>query len=316
MPNPEALEELYEAAKWLTRHRDDIKADIRSGHFARGPGASTEMREDDRDFRRDLSTALDKLAAALLKAEQPQSKGGDSSDRARPHPLLERAFEVVHHDADCLHDGRGDAFCTCDAVPFLNDLERTLKAEQPPAGEGGDRAEARIVGMARQALFRTEMARTGVVNPVNGSAPYSYVEFHGQRARFDDGEFTIQQHRDAGTGQAAAYAQKINDALFELAKTAARLAATPDPLSIALQGWQPIETAPKDGMRMNLCWKADAGLSAHVELGKWSASNGWCNTYGKPFHGDPDYYQLLPAPPESTIREIGGEGHREANDVG
>lgn len=73
--------------------------------------------------------------------------------------------------------------------------------------------------VARDALFGTELARTGVVNPVNGSAAYSYVTFHGQRVTFHDGEFTI--HRTAGTEKAAAYAEKINDALLELAKKAA-----------------------------------------------------------------------------------------------
>jgi hypothetical protein len=64
-----------------------------------------------------------------------------------------------------------------------------------------------------------------------------------------------------------------------------------------VEPWQPIETAPKDGTRLNLCWGATENLDAHVELGKWSASQGWVNTYGKPFFGDPDYYQRLPEPP-------------------
>jgi hypothetical protein len=72
-------------------------------------------------------------------------------------------------------------------------------------------------------------------------------------------------------------------------------ALTPDAGQV--EAWQPIETAPKDGTRMNLCWEGTETLSAHVELGKWSASKGWVNTYGNPFHGDPDYYQLLPEPP-------------------
>lgn len=55
--------------------------------------------------------------------------------------------------------------------------------------------------------------------------------------------------------------------------------------------WRPISEAPKDGTRVNLCWAAFGGISEHVELGKWKASaGGWCNTYGKPFHGDPDFF--------------------------
>ena len=78
--------------------------------------------------------------------------------------------------------------------------------------------------IAREALFGGEFARTDVVIPVNGSAPYSCVMFHGQRITFHDGEFTLP--RTAGTEKAAAYAGKINDAHFELAKKAALAALT------------------------------------------------------------------------------------------
>ena len=67
-------------------------------------------------------------------------------------------------------------------------------------------------------------------------------------------------------------------------------------------GWREIETAPKDGTRILLCWKAFSGVSEHVELGKWKSPNGdfvggWCNTYGHAFNGTPDYYMPLPTPP-------------------
>jgi len=64
--------------------------------------------------------------------------------------------------------------------------------------------------------------------------------------------------------------------------------------------WRLIERydSTKDGLRVNLCWKAFAGIPAHVELGVLKAE-GWCNTYGRPFNGAPDYYQPLPAPPVS-----------------
>ena len=67
-------------------------------------------------------------------------------------------------------------------------------------------------------------------------------------------------------------------------------------------GWREIETAPKDGTRIILCWKAFSGVSEHVELGKWKSPNGdfvggWCNTYGHAFNGTPDYYMPLPTPP-------------------
>lgn len=62
--------------------------------------------------------------------------------------------------------------------------------------------------------------------------------------------------------------------------------------------WKDIESAPKDGTRINLCWEEAGGIPAHVELGKWSTADGWCNTYGKPFHGDADYWSSLPSPPQ------------------
>lgn len=73
-------------------------------------------------------------------------------------------------------------------------------------------------------------------------------------------------------------------------------------------GWRDIADASKDGTRINLCWKSFGGLSAHVELGKWSPSNGWCNTYGKPFSSEPDFYQRLPEPPAAPSKEDGRDG--------
>ena len=61
--------------------------------------------------------------------------------------------------------------------------------------------------------------------------------------------------------------------------------------------WLPMDSAPKDGTRVLVAWKAFAGISDHVELGKWKQRDGWCNTYGKSFHGIPDYFMPLPALP-------------------
>lgn len=64
--------------------------------------------------------------------------------------------------------------------------------------------------------------------------------------------------------------------------------------------WLPMDSAPKDGTRVLVAWKAFAGISEHVELGKWKQRDGWCNTYGKSFHGIPDYFMPLPALPLTT----------------
>ena len=47
------------------------------------------------------------------------------------HPLMARAYEVVHHSEGCPSiGGGGDKDCRCDAVPFLNDLRALLSARQ------------------------------------------------------------------------------------------------------------------------------------------------------------------------------------------
>ncbi|MBR0687296.1 hypothetical protein JQ594_15300 [Bradyrhizobium manausense] len=59
------------------------------------------------------------------------------------------------------------------------------------------------------------------------------------------------------------------------------------------QGWHNSNwDEAKSAGRILLIWKTAAGLSEHVELGKWSGS-AWTNTYGKPFFGDPDGWAPL-----------------------
>ncbi|KTE49522.1 hypothetical protein ATE69_20355 [Sphingopyxis sp. H071] len=57
-----------------------------------------------------------------------------------------------------------------------------------------------------------------------------------------------------------------------------------------------MESAPKDGTRVLVCWDGDEKMSPHVELGKWKHRFGWCNTYGQAFNGDPDRWMALPDP--------------------
>ena len=57
--------------------------------------------------------------------------------------------------------------------------------------------------------------------------------------------------------------------------------------------WQRMDSAPRDGTRILLAWEPYSGISEHVELGKWKSQNGWCNTYGKPFSGEPDAWAAL-----------------------
>ena len=62
---PGAVARLVEAAEFFDRRRKSIEDDVSSGHSGRGPGASSWMREDDRDFFLDLRNAFDALSIAL-----------------------------------------------------------------------------------------------------------------------------------------------------------------------------------------------------------------------------------------------------------
>lgn len=66
-PLPSLPVEVREALKWFVDHKDSITSDVLSAQRNRGNGASEWMHEDDRDFRRDLSTAFDKASAALSR---------------------------------------------------------------------------------------------------------------------------------------------------------------------------------------------------------------------------------------------------------
>ena len=50
--------------------------------------------------------------------------------------LYERACDLVHHETDCPARGRGDEYCKCDAVPFLNDFEALAAIQPDPEKEG------------------------------------------------------------------------------------------------------------------------------------------------------------------------------------
>lgn len=61
-PAPDAV--LREAIDWLHRNADGLKSDIALAHRSRGNGCTEWMREDDRDFRRDLDKHLAALASS------------------------------------------------------------------------------------------------------------------------------------------------------------------------------------------------------------------------------------------------------------
>lgn len=60
-------DEVVEVLDWFHRRAETLKTEVRTAHSGRGAAASEWMREDDRDFRRDLDEALAKVSALLLK---------------------------------------------------------------------------------------------------------------------------------------------------------------------------------------------------------------------------------------------------------
>ena len=97
-----------------------------------------------------------------------------------------------------------------------------------------------------------------------------------------------------------AFAPFIENDTFDKDHVTAISRAVASALSAQVQdvaGWQPIETAPKDGTRLLLMWEPFSGMSEHVELGKWNVRNGWVNTYGHAFSGSPTHFMPLPAAP-------------------
>lgn len=65
-----------------------------------------------------------------------------------------------------------------------------------------------------------------------------------------------------------------------------------------LRGWQPIETAPKDGAEILIGWPDD------VQIGWWERSRGYFGWHeaSSPRTMQPTHWRPLPAPPESNRR--------------
>jgi hypothetical protein len=81
---------LVEALRTLAQMRKSVLADVMSAHQHRGNGPSEWMREEDRDFRRDLGKAFDAADAALSGASIP------APDKLEPtHRHKKRGTEYV-----------------------------------------------------------------------------------------------------------------------------------------------------------------------------------------------------------------------------
>ena len=66
------IAELEAALSGMLKKRKSIETEIKSAHSNRGSGASGWMREDDRDFRRDVSKTFDDIAALIPSNPTPE----------------------------------------------------------------------------------------------------------------------------------------------------------------------------------------------------------------------------------------------------
>jgi len=62
--------------------------------------------------------------------------------------------------------------------------------------------------------------------------------------------------------------------------------------------WQPIETAPKDGTMILVCW---AGSGMHPIVSRWLLrSMAWTHPFNKPVN-PPTHWMPLPEPPKISV---------------
>ena len=77
------------------------------------------------------------------------------------------------------------------------------------------------------------------------------------------------------------------------------------PAVLAVPGWRPIESAPKDGTVIILGYLPNPRIDRHVYEGKWHELQGWWTSVnGFMVHNDATHWMPLPAAP--AIHE-GGE---------
>lgn len=126
---------LREALDWFRRNAEGLKSDVLLAHRSRGNGCTEWMREDDRDFRKDLDKHL-----AALSPTNATSEDTGASDAA------ERALEAAAKVARNLHDAtarggdlaKGYKLACLDAEREIRAIDpRTItEASSPSSGEG------------------------------------------------------------------------------------------------------------------------------------------------------------------------------------
>src|SRR5690606_34290662 len=94
------------------------------------------------------------------------------------------------------------------------------------------------------------------------------------------------------------------DEFVQIARAVLQRFATPAPVSGG-EGWQPIETAPRDARQLLLC---KAGAS-HAFVGYWRHAIGGWRQSGTIAKRDPTHWQPMPKPAALTPQQdTGGEG--------
>ena len=190
-----------------------------------------------------------------------------------PEKALMDAVDILKTYADFIrNDVRADDFERHPYVPHIEQTIEDLRAA-PPA-------------MDREAAYR--QALEDVCNPLG----YLQRMADAEGAKLSGMAYAIAS--DIGTIQRIA-----KEALSTLSADAIRQG----------EGWQPIESADRtNGKRLILAWDDCPSLPYHWEVGRWSSTLGWVNTYGHAFSGEPTHWMepMPPATPASHASD-GGE---------
>ncbi len=133
--------------------------------------------------------------------------------------LLQRELDITNADhialwieANTIPDEPMSQCISWLAVQIVEAHERALSLMQPEIDRRVAEEKARLLEALRASA---PIARTDVVKPVNGKPPYSVVMFKGFRIPFGEiHDIDEAPSADYGSGQAAAFADAINQALL------------------------------------------------------------------------------------------------------
>ncbi len=239
------------------------------------------------DCEEDAATALDQHAATVRALEEVRAKYEAEFDRAdlgwstanealrqrygnRPKPTDFLDGNMIDRPQTRIEELQSQvAALTAEVAAALNERNAARRVADDRYQHGWD--DAMLALRARSGARKTELRRAWEAGfKLCRGYGDNHAHFYGEQKERQWGYFIAEL-----AGQAAIDAD-----------------ATPDPVPLAAEprtGWQPIETAPKDGMPL-LLWNGD-----RAEVAKWEGDGWW---YIDEYTFDATHWMPLPAPPQ------------------